>query len=103
MTVWVGSIAVWLALAVFVALATAWHGAQFWADHLKSIELRPRRLPAFWQAGWTWDITPIANFYSDLHHEYGSRFITGCVWTVRVSLPALGLFTLIALGASLVR
>ena len=100
---WIGPIALWAVIAVFVVLVAAWHGAQFWADYLKSMQLRPKGLPEFWRLGWDWDITPIGNFYSDLHRDYDSRFITACVWTFRIALPALGLAILIAFAAHLVR
>ena len=88
-------IAAVLTLATALILVAAWHGAQFWAWHLKSMDLRPRRLTDFWGFGWSWDIEPIINFYTDLHRDYRSRLITGCVWAFRISLPLL-----IVLGAA---
>ncbi|HWQ85958.1 hypothetical protein [Brevundimonas sp.] len=102
MTDWIDTVALWTAIAVALVLVAAWHGAQFWADYLKSMRLRPEGLPAFWRMGRDWDISPIGNFYSDLHRDYDSRFITGCVWTFRTALPALGLVLLIAFAARLV-
>jgi hypothetical protein len=103
MTGWIDSVVLWTAISVAVVLVASWHGAQFWADYLKSMELRSKSLPGFWRMGWDWDISPIGNFYSDLHRGYDSRFITGCVWTFRMALPALGLLLLIAFAAQLVR
>ncbi|SFS50626.1 hypothetical protein [Brevundimonas viscosa] len=103
MTHWAGLAAVWMSITAFGALVAAWYGAQFWADYLKSMKLRPGELPGFWRPGWGWDLTPIAAFYTDLHRRYDSRFISGCVWTFRIAVPATGLAGLVALAARLVR
>ncbi|GAA0201227.1 hypothetical protein QOZ96_001637 [Brevundimonas nasdae] len=63
------------------------HGAQFWADHLRTSGVIPKNTPPLMRAFDLFGQHFISGFYSDRHNLYGSRFITRCVKVARIAAP----------------
>jgi hypothetical protein len=80
----IDAIFLWLVMPVAILNAGALHGAQFWAEHRRRSGESPPDLPNFMTY---FDLIGVRRLYSDLHREYGSRFISRCVHIARVTVP----------------
>lgn len=82
---------IWYALCVLAPIhlvtMVSVHGAQFWADHLRSSGVVSQKTPPLMRAFDLLGQHFISGFYSDRHELYGSRFITRCVKIARIAAP----------------
>jgi hypothetical protein len=83
----IGDMLFWLLWPVAILNVGAVLGAQFWASHRKSSGESPSTLPDFLTLFDAFGAVTMSRFYSDLHRQYGSQFISRCIRIARLTLP----------------